>query len=132
MAWWRGDDRAHGNPKLLAVGLDGIGLFWQAVSWSSAHGTDGFVPEYVVPSLAPGVVPKALSAIVRRLTVVSPGQENPLWHVDDGGYRIHDFLDLNPSASEVEAAREQRREAGRVGGSRSAAKRAASAGRKQT
>jgi hypothetical protein len=94
MPWGKIDDRLHGHPKATAAGLDGMGLWVLALSWSSAYGTDGFVPEAKVSGLGGN------AELAQRL--VNAG----LWDRVPGGYQIHDYLDYNPSAEQVEAQRQ--------------------------
>jgi hypothetical protein len=112
VAWFRGDDKSHSNPKLLAVELVGTGLYWRAVSWCADHETDGRLPASVVPSLSP-----ELSAAVRKrlakamCSPLAPGRD-PLWEVetDDDtaalAYWIHDYLVFNPSHEQLENKRQ--------------------------
>lgn len=109
MTWFKGDDKAHCNGKLKAAHLDGVGLHFMATSWCADEETDGFVPEYMLPTLAPGFSQTGIRKIVTRLTAVHPGQERPLWHTEEGGYRLNDYLVYNPSHAELDARREAER-----------------------
>ena len=53
--------------------------------------------------------------------------EAGLWEEVPGGYRVHDYLDYQPSKDEVITEREKKREAGRKGGLASAQARRARA-----
>lgn len=106
MTWFRGDDKAHCNAKLKAARLDGVGLHFMATSWCADEETDGFVPEHMLPSLAPGYSAAGIKKLLARLTTVQPGQERPLWHTKEGGYWINDYLKHNPSHAELEEKRE--------------------------
>lgn len=107
MTWFKGDDKSHSNRKLLAVGLDGTGLHWNAVSWCSMEETDGKLPVEVVPSLSSKVSPAARKKLCQAMV------DNGLWVVIDKGpngealeYEINDFLVYNPSHAKLEAKRE--------------------------
>jgi len=110
MPWGRIDDSLYDHPKLDALGrhrLPAIGLHALALSWCNRWLTDGHVPAERVRKLG-GT--RALAEVL-----VTAG----LWEPSESGYRIHDFLDYNESAAYVRASRDQKREAGRLGGLRS-------------
>lgn len=110
MAWWRGDDRSHGNSKLLAVGLDGTGLYFRMVSWCSAHESDGRIPEHVIPTLCPGLGKSAIQTIIRKLLTKFQGESAALLEKTDEGFFIRDYLDYNPSHAYLEGRREKERQ----------------------
>lgn len=104
MAWWKGDDKSHTNPKLRMAECEGAGLHFFAISWSASTETDGKVPAHVVPMLSPELSAKRRAAVVKRL--VDAG----LWHEIKEGYQINDYLKYNPSHAQLEARREQERQ----------------------
>jgi hypothetical protein len=102
MPWGRLDDKFYSHPKIIAAGLSATGLFALSLSYCAAHGTDGLVPQGALTNFN-GWKPAA-----RRLVTIR------LWEtVDGGGWRIHDYLDWNPSHEEVlrdrQAAAERKR-----------------------
>jgi hypothetical protein len=116
MVWVKVDDGLFSHPKFAALGelmLPAAGLYVLALSWSGHELTDGFIPTAQVARLAG----RKVSPIVRALVAAG------LWDVVEGGYRIHDFLEYNPSRAEALAARAERREvkarSGALGGQRS-------------
>lgn len=120
MGWWKGDDKSHTNPKLLAVGLGGTALFFRMVSWAAEHETDGRVPAHIIPSLSPELSERARRALLVSMVEARYGASGDgLLEVVGDVYLIHDYLDANPTHAELEARREQRRSAGAVGGRRS-------------
>jgi hypothetical protein len=94
MPWAALDDQFHANPKVVAAGLDGAGLYARSISYSANYLTDGFVPE----GWARETAPKRLHS-----RLVSVG----LWDRDDdlGGYWIHDYLRFNPTRVDIEKKR---------------------------
>ncbi len=106
MTWVSLDDKFHSNPKVIAAGLDGAGLYARALAYCGDHLTDGYVPA----GWAREVASKRLCD---KLCTVR------LWTEADDSYRIPDYLDLNPSREEVEAKRadlsEKRSKAGKLG-----------------
>lgn len=118
MAWFKGDDKSHQNPKHLSVGLMGSGLYWRMVSWSSDHETDGEVPAHVVPTLSPELSPKRRTALLQCMVDAVYGNSGyGMLEVKCRGsrgealtYRVHDYLDYNPSHAQLEAKREAERQ----------------------
>lgn len=124
MAWFKGDDKSHQNPKHLAVGLLGSGLYWRMVSWSSEHETDGEVPAHIIPTLSPELSPKSRTALLQAMVDAVYGKSAyGLLEVKVRGprgealaYIIHDYLGHNPSHAQLEAKRETERQ--RIAGKR--------------
>jgi hypothetical protein len=96
MPWVRLDDAFHAHPKLAALGtrtLPAVGLYVLGLTWSSAYLTDGVVPKGQLHKL--GGTPALAAALV----------DAGLWERTDVGYRIHDYLEYNPSRERVQAGR---------------------------
>jgi hypothetical protein len=109
------DTHWHANPKVLALGLDGMGLHSWSISYCDAELTDGFIPVGALPQL-----PRLKQAISR---LVECGR----WRVVEGGYQLHDYLQYNRSrhrvlteraaaAERMQRAREVRANNGRSSG----------------
>lgn len=94
MPWFKVDDSFHSHPKALATDPAALGLWVLAGSWSSAHLTEGFVRDDVLPRLLPDA-----AELAKKL--VASG----LWKRVRGGYQFHDWLDKNPSRQAVEKDR---------------------------
>jgi hypothetical protein len=99
MPWFKVDDSFHAHPKVLATDPAALGLWVVAGAWSSAHLTEGRVPDQVLPRLLPD------SETLAR-TLVAAG----LWRKVRGGYQFHDWTDYNPTRKEIEADRKAARE----------------------
>jgi len=99
MPWFRVDDGFHSHPKRLSVSLAAVGLWTVAGSWSSAHLTDGAVPDAYLESLSADA-PKLAGELVAA----------GLWKRRRGGYVFHDWADCNPSKEAVENERRTARE----------------------
>ena len=107
MPWGKVDDNLYDHPKLDRLGRDrlpAVGLHFLAISWCNRWLTDGAVPRERVVKLG-GTL--RLSELL-----VAVG----LWELAGADYRIHDFLEFNQSREQVIRGREQRSEAGRIGG----------------
>lgn len=83
------DTHWHANPKVLALGLDGMGLHSWSISYCDAELTDGFIPVGALPGL-----PRLKQAVSR---LVELGR----WEVVEGGFQLHDYLHYNRSRDEV-------------------------------
>lgn len=95
MAWVKLDDGFYDNAKILRVGLTAAGLYVAGLSYAGRKLTNGFLADVAVTML----VGDAGTTLPGRLI------EAGLWRPVEGGYQIHDYLDYNPSAAQVKAAR---------------------------
>jgi hypothetical protein len=126
MTWVKLDDEFYINPKVVAAGPLGISLYVCALSYCGKHLTDGFIPRRILPTLlnVEGVWDKTYPAgseddsswTLRETAGVLV--ELGLWEVIDGGYQVHDYLTYNPTREQVEATREAKVEAGKLGAER--------------
>lgn len=104
MTWTRLDEGFSDHPKILAAGPMAELLHIHGLLYCNRHLTDGFIPTAALPLL------KARAPYVAKL--VSAG----IWEKVDGGYRIHHFLEYQPSRAEVLEARTARKIAKIAGG----------------
>lgn len=95
MAWVRIDDQAPWHPKMLRAGESACWLWACGLAYCSAHLTDGEIPEAAITTM--GVKRPAEAAA--KLVAVG------LWELTDDGFLIHDYLEYNPSSSQVRAKR---------------------------
>lgn len=100
MAWFKVDDQAAFNPKVMRAGNAAFGAWVRMGAYCNAQRTDGFVTEDTA----------TLIASRRELdAAITAG----MLHAVEGGYQIHDYLKYQPSKAEIEeslaAARERMR-----------------------
>jgi hypothetical protein len=120
MPWVKLDDQFSDHPKLLKVGPLAGWLWVSGLAYSSRYLTDGFVPIEALPKLihleglcltSPFI--ENISDNVEEIHVDSLCKklvDSGLWEGVDGGFRIHDFLEYNPSARQIKAERKAARE----------------------
>lgn len=114
MTWTRLDDGIYDHPKVAEVDDPAAVLLWiWSMAWSNRHGTDGHLPAKSIRVLAAHAKVTDLAEAARQLC------DAGLWDETDGGWEIHDFLDYQPAAEQVDDLRRKRSEAGRKGGRRS-------------
>jgi len=102
--WARLDDALIDHRKVWiageAIGKNGAGLavgfFAIALMWTSKHLTDGFLPRAVV---------NGFRHVDDPMRIADALTQAGLFDQVDGGFRIHDFHDYNPSATKVLAKR---------------------------
>lgn len=144
MAWVRFDDRFPSHRKIATLSDRAFRLYVSALCWSTENGTDGQVTERELRLIAPirGVRRAAEELEEAGLWEVVPERDddtNATAAVHDGcttdarqrpdarttttrtrhEWRIHDFLQYQPSRAATEKKRQVRRDAGRRGGLRS-------------
>ena len=95
MSWLRVDAGFWKHPKVQDVELAPIGLHVLALSYCADNLTDGLVPEGWVRR-------QAFGDLALAQALVDAG----LWESDPHGFRVHDYLDYNPSRAAVELDRE--------------------------
>jgi hypothetical protein len=98
------------HPKIVSAGKDGLALYVRGGCWSAEHFTDGFLPESVI-----ALFTYDMEIGARGMASIMVGAG--LWERVDGGYRIHDYLDYNPSQEGIQAAREEQKSKAAAGGS---------------
>lgn len=111
MTWVRLDDQLHAHPKVRRAWRAcpaSVGLHALALSYCGAYLTDGDVPDDFVADQLPDEA--AAAAATSALEAAG------LWERNGDGWRVHDYLDLNPSRADVERERAAKRKAGKKGG----------------
>jgi hypothetical protein len=96
MTWARVDDRFFSHPKVVGTSLAARGLWITALSWSSSMETDGRIPASVLQVFSPYDPDPLTNELVAR----------GLWERTEDGFRVHDFLDWNPSRETLTARRQ--------------------------
>ena len=102
MGWVKMDDRFGEHPKVTRCSLGAKWLFVEALCYANRNHTDGLITTAVARKLG------NLKSIAQLVAV-------GLWEQDPAGYRIHDYLDYNPSKEEVIERRRQDSERKRSG-----------------
>ena len=113
--WARLDDQLIDHPKVAvagkAIGPNGrviaLGFFSMALMWCNKHLSDGVLPLEVVEGFR--------SYVVHPVSVADALVHAGLFEKHNRGYRIHDYTDYNPTASQVKKRRADRH-AARVNG----------------
>lgn len=96
MSWAKIDDQFHGHRKATKAWRGhprALGLHLLAMSYCAGHLTDGLVDDEFVEEKIP--------AKRERDAVTNSLVEAELWEREDDGWRIHDWLDFNPSRTDT-------------------------------
>ncbi len=121
MSWLRIDDRFTEHPKVLLLS-DAALAFWVKVScWLQRNPKfAGFIPSALLPEIARKSRAEADDLALQLVNARAGGlYDKGLWVVCEGGFRVHDWDEYQPTPEEAEQRRTQRAEAGRLGGKRS-------------
>jgi hypothetical protein len=102
MPWFKVDDGLHAHKKAVKAGVEAMGLWVLAGSWSADLLTDGFVPDYIAARIDPNYKKNAARLVAARLWV-------PDEHDGDSGWRFHDWKTKQPSSESVLEEREAAR-----------------------
>jgi uncharacterized protein YdaU (DUF1376 family) len=125
VAWIRVESSVARNKKFVKAGPAASWLWVCGLAYCQEGLTDGFIPTEALEYL--GVKHPRKMAVQLVLAC--------LWDAVEGGWQVHDYLDENRSAAEVQAIKAERRaagaEGGRVSGIARRAKRDAEANLKQ-
>ena len=97
--WVRLDVDYLTNPKMLAVGTDGVLLHLATILWCADHETDGRVPKSALPVLGALAGVKSPARVANRLA------DAGLYVANGDGWHLHDFERMNGSESEAEIQR---------------------------
>jgi hypothetical protein len=113
VSWFRVDDKSAFHAKVVNVGNAAWGALCRMGAWASDHRTDGLLDVCLAKLIA------TEDEIARLIA------EGFLEKAGEKSYRIHDFLDWNPSAASLESLSKKRSRAGKQGGFNSRASRQA-------
>jgi hypothetical protein len=109
VSWLRVDDKSAFHAKVVRAGNEAWGACCRAGAWSADHGTDGVVPTEIATMIAKESVWK------RAENAGGEGRVGLVERVANG-IVLHDFLEWNPSAEQVEKARQELSEKRRAAG----------------
>lgn len=110
MGYVKQDDARGDHPKLVEAGPLAAHLDDVAIYYCNRNRTDGFVPRGQVRKLVDwhGIFAgetkreaKPVDALALANTLVEVGR----WEPCEGGFRVHDYLDHQPSAEQIDASR---------------------------
>jgi len=109
VTWLKTDDKMPRHPKVQPLSDAAFRLHHHALSHCAEHETDGFVATSAIDSLTHH---KDKGPLIHELLNARGFRSDaqPLWSEVDGGWRVHDFLEYNPSHAELEAKRRRAKE----------------------
>jgi len=125
MPWVRVDDHFDEHPKMARVGPLGWAMWVAGLAYCNRNLTDGFIPwsvamrlvswEFLSPHPSDGTTlvwtigigTGAHGEDVTCEYVIGLLVDACLWTEVDGGYRVHDFKDYQPTRDEVLAERKK-------------------------
>jgi hypothetical protein len=116
MSWAKLDDQFFYNKKVAQVDGSAKLLYVAGLVYVANQRSDGFIPERAVKFIASTADIANCQDFAKQLLDVG------LWETVEGGYRIHDYLEWNPTSEQIEATRAARKVAGSLGGYAKAAK----------
>lgn len=135
MPWVKLDEQFPSHPKVAQAGPLAIAMQVAALCYCNQNMTDGFVPRGIARTLLDWEIARPDGTVytigvtngmsgdnVTSPWVIDLLVEAGIWEEAPGGYRIHDYLEYQPSKADVEAKKAQASEAGRRGGQAKAAK----------
>jgi hypothetical protein len=103
MAWVRLDDGFWRHPKVLGLPANAFQLHIAALCWSAEQRTDGYLTKASLVHIRAVLWQRSGSRVAARLVEAGLWEKAP--DGSDWQYRIHDFLDYNPSREQVERER---------------------------
>lgn len=98
MAWVKLDDQAPRHDKMLKAGPSACWLWVCAIAHGQAQLTDGLVTLDSLPMIG-------IKGVTRARKLAELLVDARLFDRDERGYRVHDYLDHNPSRAVVLAKR---------------------------
>jgi hypothetical protein len=101
MAWIRLDDDYVYHPKFTALSSDAFRLWHEGMAYCRKMMTDGLIRRSALKTFR-----YAKRTAVLELTTAPEPKIAPLWEADPEGFRVHDYLDWNPSQEEDQRDRD--------------------------
>jgi hypothetical protein len=104
--WFRLDDSFHSHPKVIAAGNEAVGLYVRCGTYAAEHLTDGFIDEDIAELYgASDTGSRRNPGTGKPETLAETLVRTKLWRRARRGWRMRDYLDYNPSASQVRRER---------------------------
>jgi hypothetical protein len=100
MRYARIEENAMDHPKFIALTAGAWRLWCEGNTYCQRQLTDGFIPATAVKGFR-----YYSAACLKQLLAALVPSKGPLWHLVEGGYGMHDYLDWNESALKVKADR---------------------------
>ena len=117
MTWIKLDTNLFRNPKILEAGKDGVMMYVAGLCYCGENLTDGHIPNKAIRIIGGDADVDDPDATAEVLVGVG------LWERNGSGFTVHNYLEWQRSAEEVEELSAKRAAAGRAGGIRSVASR---------
>src|SRR4051812_45723186 len=108
--WFKMDNAFTDNPKVLRVGPSAGYLWIASIAWCARNQTDGILPKQQVKLLVDWQ--DSVSPFLLAELLVS----ERLWIDAENSYEVHDYLDWQQSASEINRLSKYRSNAGKTSG----------------
>lgn len=102
MAWARSETSILNHRKFVGLDPAAVGLWTMGNAYCMDQLTDGLIPRVQLPRL---IFAKPQRCVALAEALVKAG----LWEHDGDDYRVHDYLDWNPSRAQIRADREAAR-----------------------
>jgi hypothetical protein len=105
MPWFPVDDGFHAHRKAAKAGVEAVGLWTLAGSWSASELTDGWIPDYIAQRLDPRWRRNAAKLVAAGLWIAEERS-------GEKGWQFHEWAEegRNPTAETVRAKRAEARE----------------------
>lgn len=105
MPWVKLDDGCDEHPKLVGLSDGAFAAWVTGLLYCNRNRTDGFIPAAAAHRRLRGDGEETAEELVRA----------GLWERTDDGYRVHDYLDYQPSSDQARRISEARSAAGQAG-----------------
>jgi 5-methylcytosine-specific restriction endonuclease McrA len=110
VTWGKLSDTLHSHPKWTGLSVDGKAMWATAVSYCSAHLTNGDVSAVEhLPVIAMETFGMTPSALRKAQKAAQELVQRRLWELRPEGWRFHDWKDCNPTAQQVKQKKKKDR-----------------------
>jgi hypothetical protein len=108
MTWVKLADNWNRHRKMVRLSRDARLLWVDGITYSCEQLTDGFIPDEALPLITTGLSGLRKNNVIRELSsaglwerVEAGSEPSPGQVAAESGWSLHDFLDWNPSRTEV-------------------------------
>lgn len=105
LPWVKIDDGAAEHPKVQALSNGAFRVWFAGLCYCNRRLSDGHIEEPVAAGLAFQADRSRWEALLEELCTAPEGFASSLWEKTPTGYRVHDYLDYQPTRKKVLAER---------------------------